>query len=200
MPMVISPGEALAAWGTVTTGDPEPMFITCGLDVSAAGGDTADILSSMVSAWEESIASITSSVVTLTIVQARIGQDGGDPIPVQDVVSVPGTDAGPLPPPNCAYLARKVTGLGGRKQQGRFYFPGIALGDDLDSGGNIITNASTYAGAVQLFRTELLTPSTVGAVSLPPLLPHGDGTTPWTPITSFLGQNKLATQRRRLRP
>lgn len=199
MPIVISPGFAIASWGTMTAPDPEPMYVTCAVDVSAAAGDNEVILDSLVGAWDQSIKSITSSATTLVLVQARVGQDGGEPIPIQRSVDIDGTKGGSLPPPNCAYLARKVTGLGGRKMQGRFYFPGIAVGPDLDSGGNIISNQTTYKVGVAGFFDECNTPSTSGAVATPMMLAHGDGSS-WTPLTTVLGQDKLATQRRRMRP
>jgi hypothetical protein len=97
--------------------------------------------------------------------------------------------------PNTALLVNKTTLLGGRRNRGRWYWPGLPEGD-VDQGGNV---AGGFLNAVQIdfdsFYTKL------GLEDLYPSLLHSEDIGLILPalITSFVVQPKVATQRRRLR-
>lgn len=97
-------------------------------------------------------------------------------------------------PQNCAYLIHKNSGLGGRKNKGRMYLPGVAE-LSCDHAGNLDSGTITglNAGLATLF-TNLGNIEALGA----PVILHGDAATP-TPIVSFTADTRIATQRRRLR-
>lgn len=197
MGAVIPAGFAQVAYATLTTGDSEEMLWTCGLDVSG-GGTSAALLADLKTAWDDNIAPITSSVVSLNRVLLKYG-----PVSTGPAYELPGgtlgTDGGSLPPPNCAVLVQKHTIMGGRKGRGRTYLPGISsVSGGLDSAGNYTqAKADQVTAAMEGWRTDI-TAGNTGPGATPVLL-HSDATTPYE-ITSFVATLKLATQRRRLRP
>jgi len=140
---------------------------------------------------------ITSSVVHLTHLVLKLGpNDTGSTF--EWVGSEAGADGNPLPPPNCAALVKKITGLGGRKQRGRAYLPGCSRpGNSLTTAGTFdASDAEAIGDAVFAFLADLA--STPSGTEADGVLLHSDSTPP-TPITATICEPKLATQRRRLR-
>jgi hypothetical protein len=126
------------------------------------------------------------------------GRFGASPLgPTFEVAgSIQGTSSGFAVPPNVAALVQKRTGMGGRSNRGRFYFPGVDEGS-VDEGGFMsaalrtsVQNAvGAYIGAAQAVV------GVAGAVILHDTTVVGSP----TPVVEHQVQALLATQRRRLR-
>jgi hypothetical protein len=104
-------------------------------------------------------------------------------------------------PQNSAYLIRKSTGVGGRRNQGRFYFPGVLENSVNDQG---VIDASQIAGqntAFANFLAEFDTNPTFRGMFIMHSYPPGTNgpLLPPTKVTSLICQPVIATQRRRLR-
>jgi hypothetical protein len=96
-------------------------------------------------------------------------------------------------PQNCATLIRKTTALAGRRGRGRFYLPPITMDEFATSKAGVI--ASSSLAAMQLAANAWFDhgePFVILHDSLPSSLAP-------TPITSFVVDGRIATQRRRLR-
>lgn len=108
--------------------------------------------------------------------------------------NIPGDKSGDLVPPNTALLMRKGTAHRGKKYQGRNYWPGFLTDSDVTDSGTITAfYLNTYSDAIIAFFTDL---STAGAYLC---LLHNDPDTPPTAVNSVTVENRVATQRRRLR-
>lgn len=96
---------------------------------------------------------------------------------------------------NTAYLVRKQTAFGGHAGKGRLYLPGV-LASVVDNNGNLHSGTQTSISAAFNTLRTVLTGHFIAPVVL-----HGalsPLTTP-SPITSFLCDSRIATQRRRMR-
>ncbi len=103
-----------------------------------------------------------------------------------------GTVTGDGMTPQVAYLIKKLTALGGRRNRGRMYLPG-ANESKVDGQGNVSSSfVTSLQTAADWFFTDLGT-ADIGLVIL-----HADSSTP-TDVTGLTAQAKVATQRRRLK-
>lgn len=119
---------------------------------------------------------------------------GSGPVTFEELDPETGTAGGNPLPSNCALLVKKNTGLGGRRNRGRFFVPLFGLTDaNVDPLGNINTLTATQV-IYSAWYDALQANST-----LPPVaLLHSDGG-PATAITSFTVDGRIATQRTRMR-
>jgi hypothetical protein len=195
--VVIPVDFGLASWSTVTPLDPEPMVWTLGLDLTGAA-DIPSVPDLMEDVWTANLLALTSSVVDLVETRVKMGPVATGPTFIS-TWAISGTATGSLLPPNCAVLAKKVTALGGRENQGRAYLPGItSFAASLDTSGTFsAANALTITNAMNQLRDDLIADVTIGPAF--PVILHSSASPP-TQITEWAVSNKLATQRRRLRP
>ncbi len=115
------------------------------------------------------------------------------------VNNIPMTNAGSFLPQNCAFLLHKRSGLGGRKNRGRMYLPGVneALVDDKGLMSTTAINGVNAAAAATL--ADIIAIEGVERMVILHTQPLGPvGTVP-TPVTTLLLDPVLGTQRRRLR-
>lgn len=197
MPVIIPAGFGILSFHTLTALDSEEMVWTCGVDLTAAAPDS-DVPQAAADEWETHLADFTSTITTLVRVRLKVGPNATGPT-FEAGVSMAGTDAGSLLPPNCAVLVHKHTVLGGRANQGRAYLPGVSeIAGSLDSSGSFSpVTAASIAARVEDFWTAMGSLPAIGAVT--PVILHSGSSDP-TPITNFTVASKIATQRRRLRP
>lgn len=128
-----------------------------------------------------------------SVTSIRVKQGPGDDGPFGEIAtSHPGQSSGDMCPQNTALLLKKVTNLGGRKGAGRMYWPGILASDVTDSGSIGSTAKSAWQISFNAFIDEL------DGDACTMVLLHGDDTTP-SPVIALNPQDKVATQRRRLR-
>lgn len=127
----------------------------------------------------------------IVTIRAKNGPNADGPFS-EISVNMPGGIASAGATPNVAALFKKNTDLGGRKGQGRCFWPGVSealVGSDG-------TLDSTLRAAIQTDANSLL--SGLVSETLPMVLLHNDATTP-SPVIGFTIQSVAATQRRRLR-
>lgn len=151
-------------------------------EVVAAAWDVCDVMA------------LLCNTLTLVSVDVKHGPAATGPSASLAVGTVGGF-ATPALPPNTSVLVKKVTIAGGRAGSGRFYLPGFVESGVTDSG---TMSASTISQFDDIWDVFLNTCSTN---DVPLVLLHG-ADSPITVPTHILGlrtQQKVATQRRRLR-
>lgn len=187
-------------------GDPDPFAITHGvstnLGVEDAQAHADAVFGAFAGAWQGFLTNLAS----IESATCRFGQDGGDDLIIDSSQApVPGTNAAPPMPQNCAILVRKNTGLGGRRNRGRVYIPSSS-DESVVSATGTITAAQVTAmqSAVDSWLTNLETSTGAGDPAVPMVILHRatvlEPTPPApTPVISLTVDPVIATQRRRLR-
>lgn len=178
------------------TGVLEPMSFAIGIDLTI--GLTVQEQA------EACFAAFTTTVIVdpdfMTIGWTFLGTSvtktvGGEPVVAEEMISMPGTGAGDALVVNSSVLVRKVTASGGRKHRGRCFLPPYGTHNgQVDAAGNLDTGHRNNLNADWAGFYDALV---AGGVS--PVLLHSDPLDTPTPITSFVVQGVLATQRRRMR-
>lgn len=127
-------------------------------------------------------------------VRALLGQSG-DPQIFDLNVSTAGTLVADPMPPNNSVLVQKRSAVGGRRNRGRMYLPPFHFAETtVDSVGTIAgATVTALQTKVTALRTDLL------ADDLIPVILHSVSEVAPTVIASFVVENVIATQRRRLR-
>lgn len=181
------------------SGDSEAMITTMGVDVSTWGGDYAAGVEWLADQWFVCWEGSASTDTIIGPSSIAIGQDGGDPLTYYDTDNDNGNATDYPIWPNSALLVKKTTASGGRRNRGRNYIPGLALRDLVSQAGvvdsalltDINTNLATFLSTVN---------AGTGFHATDLVVLHSEA--PATPavITSLVADQKLATQRRRLRP
>jgi hypothetical protein len=193
MPKILPPGFIDVSYRWSLTGDPEEMVHT---QAYALTGDPLQFLNNRLAAFKVGFP-VTGwlSVYRLVGVTGYVGQDGGPPAVYEALDGTQGPNGSPAPPQNCALLVRKRTALGGRRGRGRMYLPPFPLAEGgIDHAGKVDPAlVSAWTASSQQAFNEGVSPVLLHATS--PKSP----TPPPTPITSFLVDSMIATQRRRLR-
>lgn len=204
MALIIPPGFLHAVYELRLSGDPELIVVTCGHEIdSGSGASGAQSADDLFLAFASNLMPSMSNEYTLEAVTSYVGQDGGPPLVVGSSASaVVGGSADLVLPQNCAYLVRKRTDAAGRRGRGRMYIPGVDE-SNVDERGNILpAHVAAWQTAFNNWLDDLTT--AVGARLYPPVVLHrseGIGVEPPpTPVTSFVVESIIATQRRRLRP
>lgn len=203
MSVVIPPGYASAAVEMRADGDPGPWYITFGVDLSEAGGDHDAVIDTISDAWNNTFAKQLTNTAATTAYILTVGQDGPDNLIIRRDVNVRSeSDTGKLPQ-NCALLVSKNTELGGRKNRGRFFLPGVLNENAVNNIGVIEPGTVTvYQGYATQFKDTLLQGGVTSQVACPMVILHNAGvgaTPPPTPVISLTVSSVIATQRRRLR-
>lgn len=160
------------------------------------GGVTSTFLNSMLDQFAGFIP--VDNNCTLGPAVARVGQDGGEPITVEGTATEVGQNNVTSPSPNVALLLRKRTARGGRRGRGRMFLPWAIAETSIDEAGNVDSGVvSAYTTGATSFLGWLDTNDA------PMVILHslGGSTAPGVPdtVTDFFCDNRVATQRRRLR-
>lgn len=174
------PLGAQMTFGVENTTDADPATIAALVD---AAYNTAEVYKSQ----------STSCGLTGILVKNGPNATGAS---AQIAVSRTGSYAQPALPPNVSVLVRKFTAVGGRKGRGRMFFPAFVEGQVTEGGVIAPAEMTPLQTRFAAFRTGMRT------AGIPPFLLHsGTGGFADLPneITGFTVENKVATQRRRLR-
>lgn len=202
MALVIPVGFCEAAMELRNSGDPDPWYVTWGMDVSDAGGDYNAVGAAAIAAWQDSFGPSLRTTTTTMGVRLTIGQDGTDNLIVFVPDGTNGTSTDDKLPQNCALLVSKNSALGGRKNRGRFFIPGILAESSVNDVGVIGSGTVT---SFQGFADNMLTDLTAGVggnPSVPMYILHNDtgpSTIAPTAVSSLSVSATISTQRRRLR-
>lgn len=134
-----------------------------------------------------------SSGVAVTSTLVKFGPDATGPSAVTGANLVGGGTAAASP--NVAFLVRKNTSSGGRAGRGRNYWPGVPEAAVSEAGVVPSNIAAAMDGDLAALLASLL------ASDIPMVLLHEVGAPLVNPstVTSYVLDNKVATQRRRLR-
>jgi hypothetical protein len=204
MALIIPPGYLHAVYEFALAGDLETIVTTCGHELdSVSGANGVDSPDDLFNAFATNVMPGINNQYTLTGVTSYVGNDGPTPniYTSSETPVVGGGSAIPLPQ-NCSWLVRKRTDLAGRRGRGRMYWPGVAEGNVGATG--VIDGATVTAQQTRCDAWYAALTTAVGARYYPPVVLHrseGIGEEPLpTPITTFVMDNRIATQRRRLRP
>lgn len=192
-------GFALVTHYMLQDGDSEPMLTTVGCSSTGLPGGASSIADTFVTAWEDNLAGLFSVDSLLDHVEVAAGPSSA-PIRADSTIgSVAGTASAGIVLPNTALLVRKQTGEGGRKGRGRMYWPCFGQVNNMTGNGLLVGGfMSTIQGAFEDWHQQIIDSSGPGAVGELYLF-HAEEEAP-TLIDAFLVQQRLATQRRRLRP
>lgn len=131
-----------------------------------------------------------SSNLGITNLHVKNGPDSTGPFADVSVTRTGGS-AGDTNP-STALLVNKASALGGRKNRGRMFFPGLIEADVGNAG--VVTGTALTAFQTQF--TSFLT--NLSGANIPMVLLHTDGSTP-TLVTSLNVASLVAIQHRRLR-
>lgn len=199
---IIPPGFAEVSMNITRGGDPDPYSITFGIEIDEAPY-TPSHLANLVTAFHAEVDQLMWDSERFSSAVARVGQDGEDPLVVEVALDLDGADGAQRLPPNCAVLVKKLTTLGGRRGRGRFYWPSIDE-DSVNSVGLLASGTVTaYQNAFDAAFTAMVDTSPDTNVSQVVLLHSQEVPGPAapvpTPLTGFLVDPLLSTQRRRLR-
>lgn len=174
-------------------GDPQPMWTSLGYEIDTPPFTNANAIELM-TAFQGSIQPVVSHNYVLAGGQVKVGSDGGD-ILFEVGLSAAGGNSDEACPNNCAMLVTKSTGSGGRRNRGRMFIPGPSR-NQIEPGGGM---SSAYRTAWQTAVAALQTLSgTVDNLGQPVLFHQTAPFTP-TPIVGLVVQQRIATQRRRMR-
>jgi len=191
----IPPGFAEVWTQYVLSTDPEPMYTSLGVDLAVGVGATQTDADALLGAVRTSIVALITNNYVLGPGHVIFGQDGGDIRIDGSLANLTGTGTGSASSQNTALLVRKLTALGGRRNRGRLFMPGINEAN-VDPNGQI--TAGTFGGYVTGWnnvRTAIIALAQADDV----VVFHD--TAPFTPtvVTALTAQQTVATQRRRLR-
>lgn len=201
MSLVIPPGTGQASVEMRNDGDPEPWYVTFGVDLTDVGGDYQLAALSLTSTFALTIGLQLHTSTKVTGCNLLVGQDGPDRLVVRYNTSIAGTSTAAMLPQNCAALYDKTTGRAGRRGKGRFFVPNILKEADVSQVGVIDSSAlADLQIQADAFLTRLAEPEP-SQVATPMVLLHntGPGSTLPDEVTRLNVQNVISTQRRRLR-
>lgn len=194
MSLTIPPGFAEARVFWSLDGDPDDHSVSFGVDATAgatAAGIASDIQGAFTTWQAQWGSAYTLQGTDVVFNDGGVERTGTDRTPFNS-----GAAAANLPQ-NVALLVQKGTGLVGRKNRGRFYFPPGRLAEvDVSSSGVIdAADVTVIQGELNTLRTNIIAGANIDGVVV---LHTNPADTP-TPVLSFNLDNVVATQRRRLR-
>lgn len=197
MAVLIPSGYGLIAHHHTLVGDDRPIVTTHG--IVGPGAETPDAVCQAVSdAWDAEVMPVIGAGYEHVLTEVRFGP-GPDYLVAQTVASTVGGSSGLTLPQNCAMLVQKRSGLGGRRNRGRMYWPPPAEAE-VDVAGVVTPTATTaYQTAADDYMAALVAAfgSDVGQMVI--LHDESLGISTVTVVTDLVVSNIIATQRRRLR-
>lgn len=180
-------------WAQVTLGWTGPTDTGKAATVLAFNVETfdtfADVAAAVASSFATNLVPLLDSSWTcssITVMDNTFSYTG--------TYSLTGTRSGDCPPPNVAVLVKKIGAERGRANRGRNYWPGFVHTGDLDELGNI--SAGRFGSLTNAFNDFGAAIATDGAT---PVILHNDPDLPPTAVIGGSVEQKVATQRRRLR-
>jgi hypothetical protein len=204
VPLSIPPGFAHVAIEVRHSQDPVPWYTTFGVDHSDVGGDPVPLGRHCMAAFWNSFQPALSDRARVSGAQVTLGTDGGEPVRAlvtHEIAFTGGSNQEKLPQ-NCAVLLRKQTALGGRRNRGRMFLPGMLGEGDVDHVG-VLSQAAhlAFTEYAQTF-ADWLAGGGQASMESPMVILHSTGNTTVpapTPVTGVSIDNVISTQRKRLR-
>lgn len=190
-------------------GDSEEMLTTLGVGMELGRPFVVADAIDLAGVFETTVMSVVSADCTFVGLHMRAGPDGLGASFTVDRNKV-GMGTGPSLPPNVACLVQKRGNVGGRRNRGRSYIPGVPASLVNQAGVWAAAGRTSWQTAMTNWRAETAARAWVSEVVIfhstpdkanfeggpkvaqPAIAP--------TPVESVNVPNKVATQRRRLRP
>lgn len=198
--MLLPAGYGFCKFVFRLAGDPEEQIVTFGFNPTTGIEDPDALAADIKTAWTGTDHFWLPTAVSNTLTFVRIDvitQDDTNAYQGTASVNSAGSRGTQPPPSNCTLLVRKNTGLAGRKNRGRMYWPaGMMLASDIGANGQLDT--SSVVPTLQTRLTESMSDMVTGA-GITMVILHDSAGLP-TPVTSCVVQSVIATQRRRMRP
>jgi hypothetical protein len=193
----IPTGHVLLKFRLALDNDQEEMLCTLGAQTTAASAsDRIAALNSAMDSWGDNILPLQSTTYRLLGVDGVFGTASGDlPLSSTDPPRT-GGDGDQAAWPNTACLIQKVSGLGGRRNRGRMFVPGIQV-NQINLNGIFQPTPLT---AMQTAATNFLLGIESGSFLDRAVIFHASGDPTPTVIEQLRVDSVVATQRRRLRP
>lgn len=177
-------------------GDNEPMYTHLAYDLLDVP-DQASVDAGFTS-WQTFFKAITTNDSVLVGGHILVGSDPGTVRWESSIVPVVGTVSGVNVPQNTAFLVRKQTTLGGRRNRGRMYIPGVPESWVTGAGVVPIANVGNVNTACAALGIGGSVHTAFGFLGQMQLLHQSGSQTP-TEVVDLQCQRVVATQRRRLR-
>jgi hypothetical protein len=206
MPQIIPAGHASLGIELALDLDPEPIYVTFGVSAASPGPEGGDWLGpvglvEIGTAFRNRFTTYVSNKYAVTGVRADFGH-----IPEAVTTEVPlslrfGSAGSPLPQ-NCAIILRKTSQLGGRRNTGRMFVPGILEGDVTENGTVTSATISQWQAAADGFLADVNNATGVGNMVIlhsADFTPPPPGFPAPTPVVGLKVLPAIGTQRRRLR-
>jgi hypothetical protein len=178
------------------TGDNEPMFTHLAYLLEEPPVQAA--VDAGFAEWQTSFRALAASQYQLVGGHILTGNDGGSIRYDSSITPLAGTAASASIPQNTAYLAKKSSASGGRRNRGRMYIPGLAAGGVGTAGVVPPATITTVNTALARLMPGGSVHTAFGFLGSPVILHQSGSQTP-TVITDLSCSNLVATQRRRLR-
>jgi hypothetical protein len=191
--MIIPVGYGSVALPLTHEGMARSAFVTWGFQNSGALIGPAVAADAVMDALESTVSTVLDSTVTIGPAQVRLNV-GGTELVGESAETQTGGSPDARPSPNVALLVQKVSGVAGRKNRGRFYWPWSVNNDSIREDGSI--SPGTVSDFQDIFDTFLENLTTEG---IPMRVLHNSAGTPATVIALRVSP-LVATQRRRVRP
>jgi hypothetical protein len=200
MALILPLGYAQVIHSLRLTGDPEPMIVTYGIELSDQGNEPAVIAANLGGSFGTNLMPALSNQLNHFLTTVRMGTVAN----VAGATGVApannfGSEVGNLVPQNSAFLVKKVTNGAGKRNQGRMYFPGVPEAAVSNIG--VLPDSGVRTNLRNAIVAWLL--SIQGGVDADNMVVlHSEGlsaTPPPTVVTSLILDDVIATQRRRLR-
>lgn len=194
--MAIPVGFCEIWFGWQLAGDPDPMYTH--LAYSVAGTPDQASVDAGFTAFISNFRAFVNSDYLLIGGHVLVGDTAG--AIRWDFTGTPlaGNSGNATVPQNTAWLVKKSTALGGRRNRGRMFFPGV---HEID-----VSNIGELSGAAVTARQTQVSKLEAGGsivtafgFIVTPVLLHQSGSSTPTGITGLTVQKTVATQRRRLR-
>ena len=151
----------------------------------------AQITSNVLDAWDPFMANLPDEI-QVSQISYKLGPSD-DGLSFDRPVTLPGElTSAQGASPNVAFLLKKGTALGGRRNRGRLYLPGVTEGA-VDQGGFL---TGSWAADLSVAGASVL--SQLGGDDIPMVVLHDGPGTP-TQVQTLLCDARVATQRNRLR-
>jgi hypothetical protein len=185
--------HGIARWKFQASFDADPWYTTIGF-VAGTPTNAQDFIDGMSDAWDTNLKAVTSDQVVL-VETSGLYNEGGLFLDLLHTNGDAGTATGNFPPSNCAVLIRKNTAFAGRTYRGRWYWPSVLLESHIDGGGAV--DGTQLADLQDRFDNVLSFLNGVTGAGC--RLLHATDDPVATEILTLSVQNKIATQRRRMR-
>lgn len=204
--MAVPVGFAKMTHVIEAVGDPEPYNVVIGVQTDLATYSAVEhcnkVMANFLQAWNDKLMNTAS----LQKVVGTFGQDAADDLIVESTTgAITGGASGNFIAPNVALLVRKKTGLGGRRNRGRSFLPGVIDETQVNYLGQLVT-ASRDAFQIDADQwIDALAGDDLGTSPMTPMVilhspdPVTGAVLAPTPVTTLEVDDMVATQRRRLR-